>query len=73
MTQRIAPRIWLWLVRNAVFLKISCDSEEARTRLVADLTATKAKPDTIEAVRAGEPVEYAIDDGVAIFGFDGDV
>jgi len=73
MTQRIAPRVWLWIVRNAAFLKISCDSESARAGLVADLTATKARPETIEAVSTGEPTEYAIDDSIAVFGFDGDV
>lgn len=66
----IVPRVWLWMVRNTALMKISCDAEDARGKLLADLTAAGAKAETIEAVRTGKPDEYGLSDSVAIYGFD---
>lgn len=46
---------------------IACDTEQARERLIADLTASNAKPETIEALRTTEPTIYDLHDTVAIY------
>lgn len=60
-------RQYYFSVGKTLLSAIACDTEQARERLIADLTASNAKPETIEALRTTEPTIYDLHDTVAIY------